>query len=244
MSGFGKFYGIGVGPGPAGLISIAAVDVLRRVDIIYLPRARSSEMSVARQCLFGLYLPEERFREVEFNMDPDRNILGQYYVQLAKAVVADLRAGLNIAWLTIGDSMTYSTYGYLLDALKDEMPELDHVTFPGVTSFAATAAALDFQLGVGKERILILPCPDEMEPLRGDILAHDIVVLMKIGKRLESVLGLLRQLNILQHCVFARRIGLPGEVLCENLAQLAPDEANGYLSTMLIRRNPKERRHA
>jgi precorrin-2/cobalt-factor-2 C20-methyltransferase len=244
MSELGRFYGVGVGPGPAGLVPVAAVDALRKVDVIYLPRARSSETSVARQCLLGLDLPEARFREIEFNMDPDRSVLGEYYGQLAKTVAADLHAGLDIAWVTIGDSMTYSTYGYLLAALKDEVPLLEHLTFPGVTSFAATAAALDFQLGVGKERILILPCPDEMEALQSDIFTHDIVVLMKIGKRLESVLDLLRRLDILQHCVFARRIGLPGELLCANLAQMAPDEANGYLSTMLVRRNPKERRHA
>lgn len=243
MSHQGKFYGIGVGPGPAGLIPVAAVEALRQSDVIYLPRARSREVSVARQCLAGLDLPVERFREIEFNMDPDRSVLGEYYGQLAGKVAAVLRSGRNVAWLTIGDSMTYSTYGYLLAALQDEMPDLAHVTFPGVTSFAATAAALDFQLGVGKERILVLPCPDEMEALRADVLAHDIVVLMKIGKRLAAVLALLNEMEILRLCVFARRIGLPGELLCSDLSTLAPDPLNGYLSTMLIRRNPREKRH-
>lgn len=243
MSRQGKFYGIGVGPGPAGLIPVAAVEALRQSDVIYLPRARSKEVSVARQCLAGIDLPTERFQEIEFNMDPDRSVLGEYYGQLARKVAAVLRTGHSVAWLTIGDSMTYSTYGYLLAALQDEMPDLEQVTFPGVTSFAAIAAALDFPLGVGKERVLILPCPDEMEALRADILTHDIVVLMKIGNRLEAVLALLNDMEILRLCVFARRIGLPGELLCNDLSTLVHDPLNGYLSTMLIRRNPREKRH-
>jgi precorrin-2/cobalt-factor-2 C20-methyltransferase len=61
-------------------------------------------------------------------------------------------------YLTIGDALTYSTYGYVLAAVRDLYPECDCVTLPGITSYAAAAAALEWPLGVGK-RTLILPCP-------------------------------------------------------------------------------------
>lgn len=243
MSAFGRFFGIGVGPGPAGLIPVAAVTALRQADIIYLPRARTSEMSVARQCLAGIDLPEDRLREIEFNMDSDLCVLGEYYGLLARKIATDLRGGRHVAYLTLGDPMTYSTYGYLLAALRDLEPGLNQQTFPGITSFAATASAFGWPLGEGKERILILPCPETMEALRVDIQNHDIVVLMKIGKRLPAVLGLLREMGIQQHCAFAHRIGLPGEVLCADLTRLEPETSSGYLSTLLIRRNPREKRH-
>lgn len=242
MSAPGHFVGVGVGPGPAGLIPVAALAALQDADLIYLPRARSSETSVARQCLAGLAIPEGKFREIEFQMDPDRSVLSEHYGELAEIVAAELRQGRNVAYLTIGDSMTYSTYGYLLAALRDKLPDLRHTTFPGVTSFAATASALSWPLGEGKERILILPCPDDMAALRADIGSHDIVVLMKIGARLPAVLALLGELGIARHCAFARRIGLPGEVLCEDVSQLDAD-ASGYLATMLIRRTAREKRH-
>lgn len=238
----GKFYGVGVGPGPAGLIPVAALQALQQADLIYLPRARSSEISVARQCLAGLAVDESKFREIEFIMDPDRSVLSEHYGELARQVAAELQEGLNVAYLTIGDSMTYSTYGYLLAALRDIEPELTHTTLPGVTSFAATASALSWPLGEGKERILILPCPDDMAVLRADIESHDIVILMKIGARLPAVLSLLNEMGIAQHCAFARRIGLPGEVLCNDVSQLTED-ASGYLATMLIRRQAREKRH-
>lgn len=242
MSGLGRFIGVGVGPGPAGLLPVAALAALQEADLIYLPRARSSEVSVARQCLAGFDIADEKFREIEFNMDPDRSVLASHYGELAAAVAAELRQGRNVAYLTIGDSMTYSTYGYLLAALREREPELQHRTFPGVTSFAATASALSWPLGEGKERILILPCPDDMASLRADIASHDIVVLMKIGARLPAVLQLLAELGIARHCAFARRIGLPGEVLCDDASTLDA-AASGYLATMLIRRQPREKRH-
>lgn len=244
MSALGTLYGIGVGPGPQGLIPVAAWQALRCADVVLVPRAASADASVARQCLAGLDVPEERFREVEFTMDPDRSVLGTHYSGLADAIAEELRAGRDVAYLTIGDSLTYSTYGYTLSAVLDRLPGVPHRTFPGVTSYAAAAAALDWPLGEGKERTLILPCPDDMGELRQDIEGHDIVVLMKIGRRLPQVLALLAEMGIARQCAFARRIGLPGELLCPDVSQMDPAQELGYLSTMLIRRHPREKRHS
>jgi precorrin-2/cobalt-factor-2 C20-methyltransferase len=239
----GQFWGIGVGPGPRGLLPLAAVEALSRAAIIYLPRARSAESSIARQCLDGLVIPESRLREVEFVMDPDRSVLRDHYGALAAEIAEELEAGRDIAYLTLGDPMTYSTYGYTLAALQDRLPLLGARTIPGVTSFAAAAAALSWPLGEGKERILILPCPDDPESLRRDIESHDVVVLMKIGKRLAMVLQVLKEMDITDQCALASRIGLPGETLCADIGALPDDTTLGYLSTMLIRRVARKKRH-
>ncbi|WP_028534104.1 precorrin-2 C(20)-methyltransferase [Paludibacterium yongneupense] len=242
MSAPGRFTGIGVGPGPAGLIPVAAVEALNRADVIFLPRARSSAVSVARLCLAGIPLRPQALREIEFDMETDRDALAANYGRMADAVAAEVDAGRHVVYLTLGDSMTYSTYGYLLSALRARRPDIEACTLPGVTSFAATAAALSWPLGEGKERILILPCPDDTAALRADIESHDIVVLMKIGPRLPAVLALLAEMDIARHCAFARRIGLPGEVLCDDVAQLDADSASGYLATLLIRRQARVER--
>ncbi|MDB5775527.1 MAG: precorrin-2 C20-methyltransferase [Herbaspirillum sp.] len=242
MSGVGRFWGIGVGPGPAGYLPLAALEALQSADLIFAPRARTAETSVALQCLAGIALRPERLREIEFNMDPDRSVLRTHYGELADSIAAELRAGRNVAYLTIGDTLTYSTYAYVLAALRERLPDFPHRTFPGITSYAAAAAALDWPLGEGKERMLILPCPDDAAALRADIASHDVVVLMKIGQRLEWVLALLREMGIARHCAFARRIGLPGEMLAAGLEQLDANEASGYLATLLIRKKAVERR--
>jgi precorrin-2/cobalt-factor-2 C20-methyltransferase len=242
MSALGTLWGIGVGPGPAGYIPVAALQALQQADLIYAPRARTAETSVALQCLAGIEIPPHKLREIEFNMDPDRGVLREHYAQLADAMAGELQMGRSVAYLTIGDSLTYSTYGYVLAGLLERLPSLPHRTFPGITSYAAAASALGWPLGEGKERTLILPCPDEADDLRHEIETHDIVVLMKVGHRLPWVLGLLNKMGIAEHCAFARRIGLPGEILSDDVGRLVADEAMGYLATMLIRKTPREKR--
>lgn len=239
----GEFFGVGVGPGPAGFVPVAALEALRRAEVIYLPRARSAQRSVARQCLAGLEIPAAKLREVEFEMDPDRSVLREHYGALARDIAAELLAGRAVAYLTIGDPMTFSTYGYTLEALRGCLPAARIRTFPGITSFAAAAAALGWPLGEGKERILVLPCPDDPDSLRRDIETHDVVVLMKIGARLPWVIALLEELGVAAHCALAARIGLPGEVLCAGLSGFDGPAQTGYLSTMLIRRRAREPRH-
>ena len=242
MSG-GRLVGIGVGPGPTGYLPLAALQVLRAADVIYLPRARGADMSVALQCLDGIEFDRSRLREVEFNMDPDRQVLQQHYAELGQQLAAQLRAGLQVAYLTIGDALTYSTYGYVLAAVRDLLPQSDCVTYPGITSYAAAAAALHWPLGVGKERTLILPCPDDAASLRAEIDSHDIVVLMKVGARLPWVLALLNEMGIARHCAFARRIGLPDQVLAHDVSALDASAASGYLAVLLIRKTPQQKRH-
>ena len=140
MKQLGAFFGIGVGPGPAGFIPVAAFEALQKAAVIFTPRARSATTSIARQCLAGLAIPEERFRDIEFTMDPDRSLLRKHYADLAELIAIELREGRNVAYLTIGDSLTYSTYSYTLDAVLDILPNVTHCTFPGITSYAAAAA--------------------------------------------------------------------------------------------------------
>jgi precorrin-2/cobalt-factor-2 C20-methyltransferase len=244
MSKLGIFWGIGVGPGPAGYIPLAAVEALQQANVIFAPRATTSEKSVALQCLTGITIAPDRIREIEFLMESDRSLLSDHYTQLAETIAVELRAGRNVAYLTIGDSLTYSTYGYTLAALQALLPQLPQRTFPGITSYAAAAAAMGWPLGEGKERTLILPCPENAADLRADIDSHDIVVLMKIGKRLPWVLDLLRDMGISDQCAFARRIGLADEILSNDIGNLNVTAATGYLSTLLIRKSPRDKRRS
>ena len=57
------------------------------------------------------------------------------------------------------------------------------------------------------------------------------------------MLALLREMGIAQHCGFARRIGLEGEVLATDLTALDAAEASGYLAVLLIRKTAQAQRH-
>ncbi len=241
----GKLIGIGVGPGPAGLIPVAAVNAISDADIVYAPRAKESLNSVAKQCIADLRVPPDKIREILYNMETDRSCLQTCYENLAQEIAAEIAGGKAVVYLTIGDTLTYSTYGYMLQALLAFAPEIEHATIPGITSYAAVAAAIDWPLGQGKERTLILPCPSSISELQAEIENHDVVVLMKIGHRLPMVLKLIDQLGIASLCGFASRLGFENELIIPRLTECAkmlqsslPDDASNYLSTMLIRKTP------
>ena len=237
----GQFYGIGVGVTP-GSLSVAAWRALQEADLIYAPRSKVSGASVALAMLDGLDLDLSRVREAEFTMDGDGPRLRSFYLALAREIAAELQAGRRVAYLTIGDSMTYSTYGYLLDLLREVAPDSARITFPGITSYATAASLTEFSLGEEKERTLILPCPDDMEALRRDVASHDVVALMKIGHRFPQVLALLQDLGVAEHCTLASRLGLPEQRLQDGLHAFPQEfERPGYLSVLLIRKT-RERR--
>jgi len=237
----GHFYGVGVGVTP-GSLSVAAWRALQSADLIYAPRSKVSGTSVALAMLDGLELDASKIREVEFNMDGDGPRLKTFYLALAQEIAAELEAGKRVAYLTIGDSMTYSTYGYLLATLKEVAPQAPRTTFPGMTSYATAASLLEFSLGEEKERTLILPCPDDMERLRAEIEAHEVVALMKIGHRFPEVLTLIQDMGLSEFCALASRLGLPEQRLQGGLQGFPHDfERPGYLSVLLIRKANERR---
>lgn len=238
----GVFYGIGVGPGEPGLMPVIAWQALQTCQVIYAPRVQSAAVSAARRCLEGLDVPDDRIREIEFRTSLDGKALRSHFNELARMIAGELCAGKNVAYITIGDPFTYSTYGDALAAVTSLLPGIAHRTFPGVTSYAAASAALDWPLGAGRERVLIAPCPAEMSRLREDIESHDIVVLMKIGDRLGDVLDLVRDMGIEGTCALAAYVGMREQQLFANVAKVKASESLGALSTMLIRKQPREKR--
>lgn len=237
MKATGTFFGIGVGPGEPGLIPVLAWEALQQCGAIFVPRATSQETSTAKGCLPAHNIPDERFHEVEFDMSTAHDALLARYTKMAQRIAELLRSGCDVAYLTLGDSMTYSTFNYTLRAVQTACPEAPWRVFPGISSYAALAAATGFPLGEGRERVLILPCPDSMEALERALKQHDITVLMKIGRRLPEVLALLDRMNLSEHSAFGGRVGMPDAVCRLGVGGLLDERPSGYLSAMLIR-NP------
>lgn len=238
MNAWGTFHGIGVGPGAPGLVPVAACEILQQAGCIVAPRATSAEHSVARQCVAPWLPRHAEWIDLSFDMQARWERRTPRYARLAERLAEPLQAGRDVVYLTLGDPSTYSTYGYALDALRARLPGVHCHTIPGVSAFAAAAATFDWPLGRGKERVLLLPCPDDMEALRRDIESHDVVVLMKLAHRLPAVIDLLRQMGIEQHCALAHRLGLEGEKRWPDLSEWHASRHGdaGYLATLLIRR--------
>ncbi|MEM7010410.1 MAG: precorrin-2 C(20)-methyltransferase [Verrucomicrobiota bacterium] len=237
-----KLIGISVGPGDPELLTVKGLNALTSCDVLFAPQSRVSDESVARSIIQRYEIPNERFRTIHFEMDRDREALAARYQELAAQMAEELKANKKVGYLTLGDALTYSTWIYTLRAVRELLPEVAIETIPGVTSFSAVAAAAEWPLGEQKQRVLTLPCPDDMTELRAAIESHDIVILMKIGKRLDTVVKLITEMGILDHCALGSRVGMPKEVVFNTLK---PDEFTselGYFSTMLIQQGAKRPR--
>lgn len=236
-------YAISAGPGDPDLITVAGLKALRECDVLFAPRASSSSISISRRIIEHHGIAPERFRETEFDMSRDRGELETRYDRLAAEICDAVAEGHQVGYITLGDSLVYSTCIYALDAVRRRRPDVKIVIVPGVTSGSAVAAANQWPLGERKERVLMLPCPDDMESLRRDILDHDVVILMKIGERFPGVIDLLDRMGLLDLCALGHRVGMPEEVSRSHLREaLTIAESAGYLSTILIRKTPREGR--
>ncbi len=238
MTNKGSFTGVGVGPGPSGLITVNGCKAIMNADKVLIPRAKGYKDSRALTCISDLELPESKIVFVDYPMTNEEEVLDSIYDEIADRIIVYLQGKLDLAYITIGDPYIYSTYIYTVHALRKKMPETPIVTFPGISSFQALASAMNVPLAIGKEKILILPCPETADELRQYIEQNDTVVLMKIGDRFEWVFDLLKKLEILPHCTLGKRIGLDDELLSQNLTELKGAVNPGYLSVMLIKKGP------
>lgn len=231
----GNFYGIGIGPGDPELMTVKGARLLGECRHVFVPKARTAADSIAMQ-IAGRYLrADARICELVFPMTADKQELAARWEVSAAAVAAVLQTGQDACFLTLGDPLLYSTYIYLLRALRTLLPELQVLTVPGVTAFSAVAALTEFVVGEGKEPITIVPSTDDFAGLKRAIAAGGTIVIMKIGERLKELLKLLAEEKLLDAAVLVSRAGMEGQRIETNLLRLSGDSPEtGYLSIVLV----------
>jgi precorrin-2 methylase len=98
------------------------------------------------------------------------------------------------------------------------------------------AAAAEFAVGEGKQPVTIIPMADDLTDLGGALERCGTVVIMKVGKRLDSVLDALESHHALEAGVFGAHVGMADEHVERDLRKLRGQKQHtGYLSTILTR---------
>lgn len=231
----GILYGIGIGPGDPELITLKGARLISACRNLFVPKARTASESVALAIARPLVGPEAKIEELLFPMTADREELSAKWDAAAGRVAAVLTAGEDACFLTLGDPLLYSTYIYLLRALRKQLPDLKAVTVPGIMAFGAAAGLAEFPVGEGREPVTICPAADDLAAIRQALAQGGTVVLMKIGKRLPEVLDLLDEGRFLERSVFVSHVGMETQRIETDLRRLkAEGPEAGYLSIILV----------
>ncbi|MFN3533383.1 MAG: precorrin-2 C(20)-methyltransferase [Candidatus Brocadia sp.] len=230
----GNFYGIGLGPGDPELLTMKAIHAIQGADCIFAPKSDTKEDSLALE-IVKEYVKGKRVIEQVYPMTKDKSILRAAWLKAAEEIRAEVRNGYDVAYLTLGDPMTFSTYIYLLRHLSAMLPEHAIHTIPGITSYNAAACIANYPLLMGDERLAVIPVPKDVTELRSILEAFDTVVMMKVAKKLDEVIQLLEEMKLSENALFASYIGQKNAYLTYDLVSLK-GSGRGYMSVLIVKR--------
>jgi precorrin-2/cobalt-factor-2 C20-methyltransferase len=237
LSTLGTFHGVGIGPGDPELITIKSQRILGSVPVIFVPKAKITDESLALGILLNSVVAKTgaELRELVFPMSKDPEVLRPAWAIARTAVLEVLRAGKDCAFITLGDTAIYSTYMNLLAELRQAEPGLKIETSAGIASYSHAAALLNLSLVEKAERLAILPCLTDVQAMRPELERFDTVVLMKVGRRFADLRELLRQMGLLPYSHLALKLGSPGELLTSDLDAVDPEKVS-YMSLVIVRK--------
>ena len=156
----GKLYGIGVGPGEPGLLTIKAKEVLDRCGVIAFPVKKPGEGSVALDIIKpNVDISEKSIEEFLFSMDPDDSVRERCRAENMDKMCRLLDNGEDIAMVTLGDVGVYSTYMYIDKDIRARGYETEVI--PGIPSFCHGAALAGVPLMIGNEGLAVVPVAKE-----------------------------------------------------------------------------------
>ena len=223
----GVLYGVGLGPGAPDLMTLRAARLIEGAGVVAYPTLAGAA-SFARAIAAESIAPNAQEIVMDVPMSVERAPAQAAYDKGAAEIAAALDAGQDVVCLCEGDPFFYGSFMYLFARLSNNY-RVEIV--PGVTSVTACAARAGLPLAARNERLTVLPGPLPEDELRTRIEGAESVVIMKVGRHLAKIRGVIDALGLTDAAVYVERATLPEEVVLP-LAD-APEKAP-YFSMILL----------
>jgi len=231
----GCLYGVGVGPGDPELLTRKALRILQQVPVICTPQSENSADSYALEIVSEfLDRSKQEILRLTFPTDDAEGAAGVWR-RGAETIAEKLLAGQDVAFITEGDPMLYSTFAYVLEGIQSSHPSIPVEIVPGVSSVMAAAASAAIPLVTHGQRLAILPAVYGIDDLREAIASYDTIVLMKVNRTLLQALANLETLGLAGRGIYVRRASTTSERVVTDLSQLTEEDLD-YFSLLIIRK--------
>ena len=229
---------IGVGPGDSSLLTIAAIQAIKKAKLIVFPTSsddgKSSSAEIVKKYIKFKKKIRIIFPMVRKEFDPD-----QIWSNAVDIIVKSIRNDKSVALLCLGDPSLYASSSNILRIINNNYPEIITRTIPGISSISAAAALSNFDLVKKGETLIIKECPSSKSELIALIIRNKVnntvLVLMKVGKRWSSVKEILEKEKIINKALIALNVGMPDQII--QYASKYNAKTMPYFSLILIRPN-------
>lgn len=231
----GTLFGVGVGPGDPDLITLKAVNTLKGVEVVFAAASTTNSHSLAEKIVMPHLKEGVLIKRINFPMTRDRNILEAAWRENAEIVIATLRKGQDAALITLGDPLTYSTFGYVMKIIKESGRDIPIKIIPGITSYQAGSASAGLILAEGEESFTVISGALGAGNLKKVIDSTDTVVMLKVYRNYKEIFDTLHELDLTDRSVLISKCGLEGEEVFQDIKE-RPDSVPPYLSLLIIKK--------
>ncbi len=231
----GTLYGLGVGPGDPELITVKAYRKLKESAVIAYPKKQKGSKSYAQKIIDVYFQPNEKeMLGLVFPMTKHEETLAVKWTETVESVWERLQEGKDVAFVTEGDPLLYSTFIHMMRLMQELHPDVPIEVVPGISSVNGAASRLGLPLADGDEHVAIVPARDDYEAMKKVIESNDCVIFIKVAKVINLMLKVLRELNLLDKASVVTRVTSKEEIIWKT------DELEGaeldYLTLMVVRK--------
>ncbi len=229
----GKLFGVSIGPGDPKYLTLRAVEVLQEADIIFTVISKNASTSISLDVVNSTK-PQGEVRLQTFSMSRDSTVRIAKVQENAHEIIDCLQQGKDCAFATLGDALTYSTFGYILKIIQKALPQVDVEVVPGITSFATLAAKAEQTLVEDKEMLRVIPSFKAETAESLTFPKNSTTILLKTYRSRAALLQRLRQEEHIE-VTYGECLGMENQILLQDL-DLIEQRDDIYYSLMMVKK--------